>query len=109
MESFNGRLRDECLNATWFRNLFDARRKIELWRHDYNSQRPHSSLGYRTPEEFARVVAASPSASSGSAPPDSPQGQALRAASPALTRAELRAQTFYQEGKAALLSGSELG
>ena len=53
IESFNGRFRDECLNANWFRNLFDARIKIAGWRRDYNSSRPHSSLGYRTPGEFA--------------------------------------------------------
>ena len=52
VESFHGRLRDECLNVSWFWNLFDARRKISAWQQDYNSQRPHSSLGYRTPEEF---------------------------------------------------------
>lgn len=109
VESFHGRLRDECLNVSWFWNLFDARRKIELWRKDYNGQRPHSSLGYRTPEEFARHVAPSSSASSGSAPPNSPQGQALRAASPALTQARLRAQTIHHEGEAALHCGGELG
>ena len=54
-ESFNGRLRDECLNANWFTSLSDARRKIESWRHDYNQQRPHSSLGYLPPAEFART------------------------------------------------------
>ena len=53
VESFNGRLRDECLNANWFTTLADARQKIEAWRQDYNEQRPHSSLGYRTPREFA--------------------------------------------------------
>jgi putative transposase len=53
VESFNGRLRDECLNVNWFGNLFDARRKITLWRRDYNAARPHSSLAYRTPNEFA--------------------------------------------------------
>jgi putative transposase len=52
-ESFNGRLRDECLNANSFRNLADARRKVEEWREEYNAERPHSSLGYRTPNEFA--------------------------------------------------------
>jgi putative transposase len=51
MESFNGRFRDECLNSHWFTSLEDARRTIEAWRLDYNQQRPHSSLGYRTPEE----------------------------------------------------------
>jgi putative transposase len=53
VESFNGRFRDECLNANWFRNLFDARTKIAGWKADYNTARPHSSLGYRTPSEFA--------------------------------------------------------
>ena len=53
-ESFNGRLRDECLNANWFTSLSDARRKIEDWRRDYNQQRPHSSLNYLPPAEFAR-------------------------------------------------------
>lgn len=51
MESFNGRFRDECLNSHWFTTLDDARRTIEDWRIDYNQERPHSSLGYRTPEE----------------------------------------------------------
>jgi putative transposase len=53
VESFHGRLREECLRISWFQNLFDARRKIAAWRHDYNHQRPHSSLNYRTPVEFA--------------------------------------------------------
>ena len=55
VESFNGRLRDECLNANWFVNLADARGKIERWRNEYNTERPHSSLDYRTPEEFAKT------------------------------------------------------
>jgi putative transposase len=53
VESFNGRLREECMRASWFENLFDARRKIFAWRKEYNEQRPHSSLGYQTPAEFA--------------------------------------------------------
>jgi putative transposase len=56
IESFNGRLRDECLNANWFRNLADARTKIADWRKEYNQERPHSSLGYRTPNEFAEQL-----------------------------------------------------
>jgi putative transposase len=56
IESFNGRLRDECLNANWFTSLSDARRKIETWRKDYNEQRPHSSLNYLPPAEFARIA-----------------------------------------------------
>ncbi len=42
VESFHGRLREECLNASWFANLFEARRKIEAWRREYNEERPHS-------------------------------------------------------------------
>jgi putative transposase len=53
MESFNGKLRDECLNEHVFSSLAEARRVIEAWRIDYNEVRPHSSLGYQTPEEFA--------------------------------------------------------
>jgi putative transposase len=53
VESFNGRFRDECLNVNWFATMADARRKIEAWRLDYNNERPHSSLGYRAPREFA--------------------------------------------------------
>jgi len=53
VESFNGRFRDECLNENWFVDLADAREKIAQWKQDYNRVRPHSALGYRTPEEFA--------------------------------------------------------
>jgi len=53
MESFNGKLRDECLNEHVFGSLSEARRIIEAWRIDYNEVRPHSSLEYLTPEEFA--------------------------------------------------------
>lgn len=58
VESFHGRLRDECLNTSWFWNLWDARRKIGDWRIEYNTRRPHSSLGYLTPNEFAALRAA---------------------------------------------------
>ena len=51
IESFNGSLRDECLNTNWFLSLSDARAKIESFRRDYNSYRPHSSLQGMTPEE----------------------------------------------------------
>jgi hypothetical protein len=53
VQSFHGRLRDERLTVSWFQNLFDARRKIAAWPIEYNEERPHSSLGYRTPKEFA--------------------------------------------------------
>jgi putative transposase len=52
IESFHGRFREECLNEHWFLTLDDARETIENWRLDYNRVRPHSSLGYLTPEEF---------------------------------------------------------
>src|SRR5689334_4300945 len=55
IESFHGRLREECLAVSWFQNLFDARRKIAAWRKEYNEERPHSSLGYRTPKEYAEL------------------------------------------------------
>jgi putative transposase len=53
VESFNGRLRDECLNEHLFANLNEARNIIEEWRIDYNTNRPHSSLKGLTPTEFA--------------------------------------------------------
>ena len=53
IESFNGKFRDECLNEHWFLSLAHARSIIEAWRLEYNTERPHSSLGNRTPEEFA--------------------------------------------------------
>ena len=52
IESFNGRLRDECLNVNQFLTIEDAKAKIEAWRVDYNHHRPHSSLGHLTPREF---------------------------------------------------------
>jgi putative transposase len=56
IESFNGKLRDECLNEHWFLSLAHARQTIEDWRCDYNQRRPHSALGNLTPLEFARVL-----------------------------------------------------
>lgn len=58
VESFHGRLRDECLTVSWFQNLFDARRKIAARRTEYNEERPRSSLGYGTRKEFAAARAA---------------------------------------------------
>ena len=55
VESFHGRLRDECLNVEVFFTLADARHKLALWRHDYNHYRPHSALADRTPAEFAAI------------------------------------------------------
>jgi hypothetical protein len=53
IESFSGKLRDECLNVEVFFSLADARRKLALWLDDYNDHRPHSALADRTPAEFA--------------------------------------------------------
>ncbi len=55
--SFNGRLRDECLDTHWFLSLEDARAKIEEWRQNYNESRPHTSLGWLTPIEYAAAAA----------------------------------------------------
>jgi putative transposase len=52
-ESFNGKLRDECLSMQWFKNRVDATVLIEDWRTEYNTVRPHSSLGSLTPAAFA--------------------------------------------------------
>ena len=79
VESFNGRLRDECLNASWFLNLADARRKIETWRLEYNADRPHSSLAYRTPAEFAQVCSELTSRMA-AIPPDRPSSSVDRTA-----------------------------
>ena len=57
IESFNGKFRDECLNEHWFLSLAHARSVIEDWRIEYNTERPHSSLGNRTPAEFAKALA----------------------------------------------------
>jgi len=56
IESFNGSLRDELLNEELFDTLDDARRKLALWRYDYNNVRPHSSLGNQTPAEARRTL-----------------------------------------------------
>jgi putative transposase len=53
IESFNGRLRRECLEESWFLSVEDAKIRIEEWRKDYNERRPHSSLGDETPKGFA--------------------------------------------------------
>ncbi len=87
IESFNGKMREECLNENWFVDLADAWEKIEVWRVDYNTRRPHSALGYLTPVEFAHRAAAlrSPTAPSALllspvpafAVPENPQGATL--------------------------------
>ena len=55
--SFNGRLRDECLNTNWFMSVRDAREIIENWRLEYNEVAPHSSLKGKTPKRFVDTIA----------------------------------------------------
>jgi len=56
IESFNGKLRDECLNETLFSSLVEARETLDAWQEDYNTHRPHSALGNLTPKEFAEKI-----------------------------------------------------
>ena len=56
VETFNGSLRDECLNVHWFASLAEAKRVLEAWRKDYNESRPHSALNELTPAEYARKI-----------------------------------------------------
>ena len=56
IESFNGKLRDECLNSRWFESVDDARQALQAWRSDYNEVRPHSSLGDLPPAVFAAQI-----------------------------------------------------
>lgn len=58
IESFNGKLRDECLNQHLFKNLAEARRIIEAWRVEYNNSRPHTALGGLMPKEYAILLEA---------------------------------------------------
>jgi transposase InsO family protein len=57
VESFNGRLRDECLNEHWFTSIDHARALIEAWRCEYNDERPKKSLGGLTPTQYAKQLA----------------------------------------------------
>ncbi len=99
VESFHGKLRDECLNVSWFQNLFDARRKLGWWKREYNEDRPHSSLAYRTPSEFAQGFA-SPSTVWITAPGSRRQGDPSGSLRSALTPAPAPRCSDYQEGEA---------
>lgn len=79
IESFNGRLRDECLNVEVFFALTDVREKLELWRHDYNQVRPHSSLNDHAPCDFAVRWIARSTAAAGTAGPPPASGAAQNA------------------------------
>ncbi|MFC1629010.1 IS3 family transposase [Gemmatimonadota bacterium] len=56
IESFNSKIRDECLNEHWFESLQEARTRIEFWRYEYNHLRPHSSLNNLTPMEYVAII-----------------------------------------------------
>ena len=101
IESFNGKLRDEFLNVSWFCNLFDARMKTEVWRQQYNQQRPHSALGYLTPSAFARRSAnvTSPSPFPDTAVEDRSKGSPDGSLRSALTPTLRRGSVFHQEGE----------
>ncbi len=55
IKSFNGRVRQECLNENWFLSLADAREKVEAWRQEYNNERPPGALDQMAPAQFARA------------------------------------------------------
>jgi len=84
IESFNGRLRDECLNLTLFFSLADVREQLRRWQKDYNDLRPHSSLEDRTPNEFAQIwnqrsfALTNPNTAFASAPQGYPDGALVR-------------------------------
>ena len=71
-ESFHDKLRGECLNREVFRDGREAQMIVEAWRNEYNTQRPHSALGYRTPEEFAVAWQGSVARATPSLPPPAP-------------------------------------
>jgi putative transposase len=96
IESFNGRLRDECLNGEIFFGLTDAREKLERWRQDYNQKRPHTALADRTPAEFAEALDGRSFAHpvAGKTEPPAPQGLATGQKPSALeARAALSSET----------------
>jgi putative transposase len=92
IESFNARLREECLNEHLFLSLDDARAKIERWRVTYNRERPHSALGNLTPEEFA--AAAQPQASSAAARTAWPAQEMLAVAAHGATASDPKLDSF---------------
>ena len=77
VESFNGRFRDECLNQHWFHSIGHARQEIARWRHHYNSERPHSALGYRSPIEFMATAPSAPSPQQAQAPVLEPENSSI--------------------------------
>ena len=106
IESFNGRLRDECLNVEWLVSLADARQKLALWRHHYNQQRPHSALDDRTPAAFADLYRGDGAARSALFHPDkasrSPRQGSASPANAALDPDSRLPERIYNQGEALL-------
>jgi putative transposase len=90
IESFNSRLRDECLNEHVFLTLVEAREIIEAWRHDYNHVRPHSSLGALTPSEYANQQ--------GDGPLEQVLGSAARPLAPPPHQGKTSTDSTYERG-----------
>jgi putative transposase len=103
IESFNGRLRDECLSVEWFSSLGKAREKLAAWRDHYNHRRPHSALDDRTPASFAALLCASPTRFALSTPHTAnskpPHGFAAPAKAP-LDPARRLPEHTYDQGEA---------
>ena len=95
VESFNGKLRDELLNETLFTSLAHARAALAAWKEDYNTQRPHSGLGWLTPSEFAQIATPGKAMATGAAQPG---GSAPMAIAPT-------AQTGNHAGETLLIIG----
>ena len=91
VESFNGRLRDELLNETLFTSLAHARAMLAAWKHDYNTSRPHSGLGWLTPSEFANRNARHQQRPTGAA---QPEGSAPMAVAPTAQMGKHQAATL---------------
>ena len=95
VESFNGRLRDELLNEVLFTSLAHARAELATWQADYNTQRPHSQLGWLTPEEFAETSTRSMQRPSGAA---LVEGSAPMAVAPAAQMGSTHGVTLPSDG-----------
>jgi len=105
IESFNGRLRDECLNVEWFTSLEEAREKLAAWRDHYNHQRPHSALDDRPPAMFAALHGVIPQRFALSEPNKTNNGprQGATSSAPAvLDPAHRLSEDIHQEGEALL-------
>ena len=92
VESFNGRMRDELLNETLFFGLDHARQKLAAWAADYNTCRPHSSIGYQTPAAYAAHLTAT------GRPAAQPESSARRPVAPAVPKGVTTAETLVRAG-----------